>query len=71
MGPASSKGGVGRIRNWSREAGRHHPKEAKAGDDQRASETLQDAIDGFLDSKRKRSLGESASPNTADNCRAR
>lgn len=68
MGPASSKGGVGRIRNWSREAGRH-PKEAKAGDDQRASETLQDAVDGFLDSER--SLGESASPNTADNCRAR
>ena len=40
-----------RIRDWSRETGRH-PKEAKAGDDQGPSKTLQDAIDGFLDSKR-------------------
>ena len=41
-----------RIRDWSRETGRH-PKEAKAGDDQGPSKTLQDdAIDRFLDSKR-------------------
>ena len=40
-----------RIRDWSRETGRH-PKEAKAGGDQGPSKTLQDAIDGFLDSKR-------------------
>ena len=40
-----------RRRDWSRETGRH-PKEAKAGDDQGPSKTLQDAIDGFLDSKR-------------------
>ena len=40
-----------RIRDWSRETGRH-PKEAKEGDDQGPSKTLQDAIDGFLDSKR-------------------
>ena len=33
-----------RIRDWSREAGRH-PKEAKAGDDQGPSKTFQDAIE--------------------------
>ena len=57
-----------RIRHWSRETGRH-PKEAKEEDDQGPSKTLQDAIDGFLDSKR--SLRSSPSPTTAGSCRTR
>ena len=39
------------IRTWSRDTGRD-PREMKKGADQGPSKTLQDAIDGFLDSKR-------------------
>ena len=40
-----------RIRTWSKDTGRD-PREMKKGADQGPSKTLQDAIDGFLDSKR-------------------
>ena len=39
-----------RIRDWSREAGRD-PREARAGEDQGPSKTLDDAIQGFLSTK--------------------
>jgi hypothetical protein len=39
-----------KIRTWSRDTGRD-PREMKKGADQGPSKTLQDAIDGFLDSK--------------------
>ena len=53
MDPEGSKGGVGTHKGL--EQGDRTPSqggEAKAGDDQGPSKTLQDAIDGFLDSKR-------------------
>ena len=54
------------IRTWSRDTGRD-PREMKKGADQGHPKTLQDAIDGFLDSKR--SLRSSPSPTTAGNLR--
>ena len=39
-----------RIRDWSREAGRD-PREARAGEDQGPSKTLDEAIQGFLSTK--------------------
>ena len=39
-----------RIRDWSRESGRD-PREARAGEDQGPSKTLDDAIQGFLSTK--------------------
>ena len=38
------------IRDWSRESGRD-PREARAGEDQGPSKTLDDAIQGFLSTK--------------------
>ena len=51
MDPEGSTGGVGTHKGLE-QGDKHHPKEVKAGDEQGSSKALQDATDGFLDSKR-------------------
>ena len=51
MDPEGSKAGMGRVRTWSRDTGRD-PRDINRGEDKALSNTLDDAIQGFLDSKR-------------------